>query len=82
MYTITLTRSEISALEILRGRYSWPDVLWQAVDRDTGVASLAEHEMSQWADDVAADQEGGHSAFPCASAAFADKLQSFLDNVV
>ena len=80
-YRIKLTPSELKAVEFARGRYSWPDML-SAHAADDGSVAFTESEMWQWTDDVDADTEGGHSAFPLASPAFADKLQRFYDERV
>lgn len=78
-YRIKLTSSEMKAVEFARGRYSWPDMLAAHAAEDGSIA-FTESEMWQWTDDVDSDMEGGHSPFPLASPAFADKLQSFYDS--
>jgi hypothetical protein len=80
-YRIKLTPSELKAVEFARGRYSWPDMLSQHA-LDDGSVAFTESEMWQWTDDVDADTEGGHSPFPLASGAFAEKLQRFYDERV
>jgi len=77
-YRLQLTPSELRAVEFARGRYSWPDML-AAHASESGAVAFAEPEMWQWTDDVDSDAEGGHSPFPLASGAFAEKLQSFYD---
>ena len=77
-YRIKLTPSEMRAVEFARGRYAWPDMLSAHAAEDGSVA-FTESEMWQWTDDVDADTEGGHSPFPLASDAFAEKLQRFYD---
>lgn len=77
-YRIKLTPSELRAVEFARGRYSWPDMLSTHAAEDGSIA-FTESEMWNWTDDVDADTEGGHSPFPLASDAFANKLQRFYD---
>jgi hypothetical protein len=77
-YRIKLTPSELKAVEFARGRYAWPDML-SAHAADDGSIAFTESEMWQWTDDVDSDAEGGHSPFPLAAGAFAEKLQSFYD---
>lgn len=81
-YTLKLTPSEISAIEFARGRYSWPDQLYENLDLDTNTVELTESRAWDWLDDVASDEEGGHAAFPLASPAFAEKLWRFRDKIV
>jgi len=80
-YRLKLTPSEMRAVEFAHGRYSWPDMLAAHAAEDGSIA-FTESEMWQWTDDVDADTEGGHSPFPLASGAFADKLQRFYDERV
>jgi len=80
-YRIKLTPSEMRAVEFARGRYAWPDMLSAHAAEDGSIA-FTESEMWQWTDDVDSDAEGGHSPFPLASSAFADKLQRFYDSRV
>ena len=80
-YRIKLTPAELRAVEFARGRYSWPDML-SAHAADDGSIAFTESEMWQWTDDVDSDAEGGHSPFPLASDAFAEKLQRFYDERV
>jgi hypothetical protein len=80
-YRLQLTPSEMRAVEFARGRYSWPDML-SAHATEGGLVAFTEPEMWSWCDDVDSDAEGGHSPFPLASAAFAEKLQSFYDEKV
>lgn len=77
-YRIKLTPSELRAVEFARGRYSWSDMLLAHAAEDGSIV-FTESEMWQWTDDVDADAEGGHSPFPLASDAFAEKLQRFYD---
>jgi len=77
-YRLQLTPSELRAIEFARGRYAWPDMLAAHVS-ESGAVAFTEPEMWQWADDVDSDTEGGHSPFPLAAGAFADKLQGFYD---
>ena len=77
-YRIKLTPAELRAVEFARGRYSWPDMLSAHAAEDGSIA-FTESEMWQWTDDVDSDAEGGHSPFPLASDAFAEKLQRFYD---
>jgi len=77
-YRINLTPDELRAIELARGRYAWPDMLSAHMAEDGSVA-FTEREMWQWVDDVDSDAEGGHSSFPLASPAFAEKLQRFYD---
>lgn len=81
LYRIKLTPSELRAVEFARGRYAWPDML-SAHAADDGSIAFTENEMWQWTDDVDSDAEGGHSPFPLASPAFAEKLQRFYDERV
>lgn len=80
-YRIKLTPSEMRAVEFARGRYAWPDMLAVHTAEDGSIA-FTESEMWQWTDDVDSDTEGGHSPFPLAAEAFADKLQRFYDSRV
>lgn len=80
-YRLKLTPSELRAVELARGRYSWPDMLSAHVAED-GAVAFTESEMWQWCDDVDSDTEGDHSSFPLASDAFAEKLQRFYDSRV
>jgi len=80
-YRLQLTPSELKAVEFARGRYSWPDML-SAHATEGGLVAFTEPEMWSWCDDVDSDAEGGHSPFPLASDAFAEKLQSFYDERV
>lgn len=80
-YRLKLTPSELRAVEFSRGRYAWPDMLSAHAAEDGSVA-FTESEMGQWTDDVDSDAEGGHSPFPLAADAFADKLQRFYDSRV
>lgn len=80
-YRIKLTPAELRAVEFARGRYSWPDML-SVHAADDGSIAFSESEMWQWTDDVDSDAEGGHSPFPLASEAFAEKLQRFYDERV
>lgn len=77
-YRIKLTPSEMRAVEFARGRYEWPDMLAAHAAEDGSIA-FTESEMWQWTDDVDADTAGGHSPFPLASDALAEKLQRFYD---
>jgi len=77
-YRLQLTPSELRAVEFARGRYAWPDMLAAHASEDGSVA-FSESEMWQWTDDVDSDAEGGHSPFPLAAAALAEKLQGFYD---
>ena len=77
-YRLKLTPSEMRAVEHARGRYAWPDMLAAHAAEDGSVA-FTESEMWQWTDDVDSDAAGGHSPFPLAAGAFAEKLQSFYD---
>jgi hypothetical protein len=77
-YRIKLTPSELRAVEFARGRYAWPDML-SAHAAEDGSIVFTESEMWQWTDDVDADTEGGHSPFPLAAEAFAEKLQRFYE---
>ena len=77
-YRLQLTPSELRAVEFARGRYSWPDML-SAHASESGLVAFTEPQMWQWTDDVDSDAEGGHSPFPLASNAFAEKLQRFYD---
>ena len=77
-YRIQLTPSELRVVEFASGRYAWPDML-TAHASDGGLVAFTEPEMWQWTDDVDSDAEGGHSPFPLASDAFAEKLQRFYD---
>jgi hypothetical protein len=80
-YRILLTPDELRAVEFARGRYAWPDML-SAHAAEDGAVAFTESEMWQWTDDVDSDAEGGHSPFPLASPAFAEKLQRFYDSRV
>ena len=80
-YRLQLTPSEMDAVEFARGRYAWPDMLAAHVT-EGGLVAFTEPEMWQWTDDVDSDAEGGHSPFPLAAPAFAEKLQSFYDERV
>lgn len=80
-YHILFTPDEVRVIEFAQGRYAWPDVLAAHVD-ENGAVGLTESEMWQWTEDVDSDAEGGHSPFPLASDAFADKLQRFYDSVI
>lgn len=80
-YRIKLSPSELRAVEFARGRYAWPDML-SAHAAEDGSIVFTESEMWQWTDDVDSDAEGGHSPFPLASPAFAEKLQRFYDERV
>ena len=80
-YRLQLTPSELRAVEFARGRYAWPDML-AAHASESGAVAFTEPEMWQWCDDVDSDTEGGHSPFPLASDAFAEKLQRFYDEKV
>lgn len=80
-YRIKLTPSELRAVEFARGRYAWPDMLSAHAAEDGSIA-FTESEMWQWCDDVDSDMEGGHSPFPLAAPAFAEKLQHFYDSRV
>jgi hypothetical protein len=71
----------MKAVEFARGRYSWPDMLSAHAAEDGSIA-FTESEMWQWTDDVDSDAEGGHSPFPLAAPAFAEKLQRFYDSRV
>lgn len=77
-YRLQLTPSELRAVEFARGRYAWPDML-SAHATESGLVAFTEPQMWQWTDDVDSDTEGGHSPFPLASGAFAEKLQRFYD---
>lgn len=77
-YRIKLTPAEMRAVEFAQGRYSWPDMLSAHAAEDGSIA-FTENEMGQWTDDVDSDTEGGHSPFPLAVGAFAEKLQRFYD---
>jgi hypothetical protein len=77
-YRLQLSPSELRALEFARGRYAWPDML-AAHASESGAVAFTEPEMWSWCDDVDSDAEGGHSPFPLAADAFAEKLQSFYD---
>jgi len=77
-YHINFTPEERRALVFASGRYSWPDMLSAHLDENGSVA-FTESEMWQWVEDVDRDAEGGHSHFPLASGAFAEKLQRFYD---
>lgn len=80
-YRLQLTPSELRAVEFARGRYSWPDMLATHAT-EGGLVAFTEPQMWQWADDVDSDTEGGHSPFPLAAGALADKLQRFYDERV
>jgi hypothetical protein len=80
-YRLQLSPSELRAVEFARGRYEWPDML-SAHASEGGLVAFTEPEMWQWVDDVDSDAEGGHSLFPLASEALADKLQRFYDERV
>lgn len=80
-YRITLTPAEIQAANFARGRYAWPDMLLAHV-ADDGSIAFTESEMWNWTDDVDSDASGGHSPFPLASGALAEKLQNFYDSRV
>ena len=80
-YRLQLTPSEMRAVEFARGRYAWPDMI-AAHASESGAVAFTEPEMWQWCDDVDSDAEGGHSPFPLASAALAEKLQNFYDERV
>lgn len=80
-YRLQLSPSERRAVEFAQGRYSWPDML-AAHASESGAVAFTEPEMWQWCDDVDSDTEGGHSPFPLASGAFAEKLQRFYDERV
>jgi len=80
-YRLQLTPSELRAVEFARGRYTWPDMLAAHASED-GLVAFTEPEMWQWCDDVDSDTEGGHSPFPLAAPAFAEKLQRFYDERV
>lgn len=77
-YRLQLTASEMRAVEFARGRYAWPDMLADHVT-EGGLVAFTEPQMWQWTDDVDSDTEGGHSPFPLAAGAFAEKLQRFYD---
>lgn len=77
-YRIKLAPRELSAVEFARGRYAWADMLAAHAAEDGSIA-FTESEMWQWTDDVDSDTAGGHSPFPLASGAFAEKLQRFYD---
>ncbi len=77
-YRLHLTPSEIAAVEHVRGRYAWPDMLAAHVG-EGGQVAFTEPEMWQWCDDVDSDTEGGHTPFPMASGGLATKLQSFYE---
>ena len=77
-YRLQLSPSELRAIEFARGRYAWPDMLSAHVT-EGGLVAFTEPEMWQWTDDVDSDAEGGHSPFPLAAGAFAEKLQNFYD---
>jgi len=80
-YRIKLTPAELRAVEFAQGRYAWPDMLSAHAAEDGSIA-FTESEMWQWTDDVDSDAEGGHSPFPLAAEAFAEKLQRFYDSRV
>ena len=80
-YRLQLAPSELRAVEFARGRYSWPDMLSAHVT-EGGLVAFTEPQMWSWCDDVDSDAEGGHSPFPLASGAFAEKLQNFYDERV
>lgn len=82
MYQLELTDGEVRALEMVRGRYMWPEKLVKHLDPDTRVVLLRENEMWEWDMDCEKDEEGGHSAFPMASPDFAEKLQEFRGRIV
>ena len=77
-YRLQLAPSELRAVEFAQGRYAWPDML-SAHATEGGLVAFTEPDMWQWTDDVDSDAEGGHSPFPLASDAFAEKLQLFYD---
>lgn len=80
-YRLQLTPSELSAVEMARGRYAWPDML-SAHASENGAIAFTESDMWQWNDDVDSDAEGGHSPFPMASGSLAAKLEAFRDKIV
>jgi hypothetical protein len=49
---------------------------------ESGAVAFTEPQMWSWCDDVDSDAEGGHSPFPLAAGAFAEKLQRFYDERV
>jgi hypothetical protein len=79
---LQLTAQEVNAVKMVGHRYEWADYLSGYIDEATGNISMEENEMWEFNDAVEADTEGGHSPFPMASPALADKLQSFVDQMV
>lgn len=79
-YVLKLTRDEVNALYFIGARYSWTRVLIECDEER--VIMLEESEMWEWQHDVEDDMAGGHSPFPMASPAFAEKLRVFLDECV
>ena len=81
-YTLKLTPSEISAVEFARGRYSWPDQLYENLDLETNTVELTEARAWDWLDAITDDEQGGHAPFAFASPAFVEKLWRFRNKIV
>lgn len=80
VYTLELSPSEIKALNVVSGRYEWPEMLIACLDGTK--VQFEESEAWEWSQDVENDCEGGHAPFPMAAPAFAEKLQTFHDGIV
>lgn len=76
-YRIRLTPSELRAVNMARGRYSWPDML-AAHALEDGLVAFSESEMEDWTDDVDVDGE----PFSLASGGLASKLQAFYNSKI
>jgi len=81
-YTIKLTPGEIDAVIFARGRYGWPNRIYNHLDPKTGEVGLTESEAWSWLEDVAGDEEGNHAPFPLAGDTLAEKLWHLRGRIV
>ena len=80
MYTLTLDHSEVTALDWLSGRYRYAEILFDALDGETGLVELPEPDAWDLAESVESGEDGGY--LPCAGGTLAEKIEGLLLSII
>ena len=79
-YTLNLSDEEMDSLGFIADRYSYADVLWNALDPIDEEGNYNLSESDAWAFAEAVEQEDGY--LPLMGGALVDKVQKLLDSIV
>lgn len=79
-YTLSLTHGEIKSLAFLADRYRYAEIIFDALDGETGTVELSEPDAWELNDSVESGEDGGY--LPCAGGALAEKIEGLLLSIV